>query len=422
MQEAIKQWEEEIGNLLPNNLEEIAKATGAIVRKRGVKDIKGFIAILFIFAVTTLSLRQISLSAKALGVSTMTDTAWRKRIGKATKFLTVVLGHVLPKSKQEKPVEGRTIKLIDATRILQEGKEHKEHRVHMSYNLTSGCMDEIKITDVHTAESFKHYTIQAGDIYMGDACYGKAKEYRRIICSKADCILRVAPSQVRLIDKKGKKINMVNKLDKKKQIIDFTCYMEDKEGLVPVRIVASQLPEDKQIEAIKKKKMKASKSQRKIKTETIEYARWVIVSTSLSREEYAAENILTIYRSRWQIELLFKRIKQHFKISKIRLATDKYVQALILLWLIIWAIAERQTIAAERLIISKHLNAHRLSLWNLSSYFFKRIKTIIELSWPTLLNPVDDIEIIAKYLQNHKDSRQSQYFASHICNFSNLAA
>ena len=46
------------------------------------------------------------------------------------------------------------------------------------------------------------------------------------------------------------------------------------------------------------------------------------------KEEYTAKQVLVIYRSRWQIELLFKRIKQHFKVTKIRPSSEKYAKSL----------------------------------------------------------------------------------------------
>ena len=283
-------------------------------------------------------------------------------------------------------------------------------------------MDEIKVTDHHTAESFEHYTIRKNDIYIADAGYGRAKQYNYIVSRKGEAILRITPNHVKLINENGEKINMTERLDSGKKVIDFTCHIQYVKKLIPVRIIASQLPEDKKLEAIKRKKKTSYKNQNKIKPETIEYAKWVIIATSLSKEEYTAEQVLVIYRSRWQIELLFKRIKQHFKVTKIRPSSEKYAKALILLWLIIWALAERQAIAAEQYLIEKKLDMNRFSTWNLSYLFFHRIKSIIESAWATLVDVSDDILLIAKCLQNHKGSRVNQYYQYHFDNFSAVFA
>jgi len=95
MQELADKWQEEIESFLPTNLDETAKETGAIVRKRGFKNILGFLKVMLIYASTTLSLRMITLCANTLKVSDVSDTAWRKRIINSVEWLTVILSHIL---------------------------------------------------------------------------------------------------------------------------------------------------------------------------------------------------------------------------------------------------------------------------------------------------------------------------------------
>jgi hypothetical protein len=319
--------------------------------------------------------------------------------------------------QKDMPVMKRTVHLVDGSNVAEAGQNGKLYRIHMSYNLNLSNMDDIKVTDNHTAESFEHCHIQKNDIYIADSGYGKAKLYDYIISRSADAILRFTPHHIILLDSNGHRIDMTKKLDKNQQIIDFKCNAQYDKKRIPVRIIASQLPEDKKADAIKRKKRKASKNQtQKPMTETLVYAEWVIIMTSLD-ESYSAEEILTIYRSRWQIELLFKRIKQHFTVTKIRPSTLKYGKALILLWLIIWALVEKQMYQAERYMIEKEMDMSRFYPWALTSFFFVRVKMIIESLWATLLDLEADIVIIAEKLQNHKQDRLNQYFYFHFCCF-----
>ena len=41
----------------------------------------------------------------------------------------------------------------------------------------------------------------------------------------------------------------------------------------------------------------------------MEYAEYVILFTTVNRHRFKAEELLTLYRGRWQIELVFKRLK-----------------------------------------------------------------------------------------------------------------
>ena len=415
-------WAEQIKSLFPTDLDESAKFTGALIRKREVKSAFGLLKLLLICAISTMSMRMLSLSAISLNTADISDTALRKRLIKSVAWLTLLLNTLLPtrvlKQKSENVFGLRkTVHLIDGSNIVIAGKKGDAIRMHMSYNLNIDSMDEVKVTDKHTAEGFAHYTIQAGDVYIADAGYGKAKMYEYVIRRGADVILRCTPNHLKLADLNGIPIDMSKKLDKTKQVMDFKCYVLNGKKKTLARIVASQLPEDKKLDAINKKKRQASKRQTKqIRPETLVYAEWVIILTSLS-EAYTAEEVLTIYRSRWQIELMFKRIKQHFSITKIRPCSLKYAQALVLLWLIIWTLVERQVYQAELFLIEKKMDMSRFSLWEFSSYFFESLKNMIESQWATLLDPIEDIEIIMEKLQNHKQhNRPNQHYEYHFNN------
>jgi hypothetical protein len=64
------------------------------------------------------------------------------------------------------------------------------------------------------------------------------------------------------------------------------------------------------IELAKKRlRTKASRQQRQLRPETLEHAEYVSLFTTANRFCLKAEDILSLYRGRWQIELVFKRLK-----------------------------------------------------------------------------------------------------------------
>ena len=54
-------------------------------------------------------------------------------------------------------------------------------------------------------------------------------------------------------------------------------------------------------------KRKESKKQAKIATDTFAFNEYLVVATSLG-SDYMADEILDLYRYRWQVELYFKRL------------------------------------------------------------------------------------------------------------------
>jgi len=65
---------------LPTTLEESAKATGAIIRKRKIKRALDLITILFIYALTDISQRVLAAFAMNLGIADISDQAWQKKL------------------------------------------------------------------------------------------------------------------------------------------------------------------------------------------------------------------------------------------------------------------------------------------------------------------------------------------------------
>ena len=321
-------------------------------------------------------------------------------------------------AREKAALRDRSVKIGDGTQAKQMGEEGENIRVHMCYSLTKSHMEEVHVTDEHTAESFALFTINPGDIYIGDAGYGKGKNLEYIVSHQADALLRVSPNHIQLSeDPCGKhKIQMAEKLSTKKDVIDFSCYVHTENGKrIPTRIVASRLPEDKAVEAVKRKKRNASKKQRRIKKETLLFAQWIILMTSLG-EEFSASGILELYRVRWQVELLFKRIKQFFKITRLKAATLQHSLAYVLVLLIIWALTEREVTAAEMCLLAKQADLSRYSPWTMHGFFFHRLKATIN----ALLVLYFDCDYLHIYrrLRNHNSSRPNQFAAfrfGHAC-------
>lgn len=72
--------------------------------------------------------------------------------------------------------------------------------------------------------------------------------------------------------------------------------------------------------------------------------RFVIWLTNLPRAEFSAADIMLLYRTRWQIELLFKELKSHTNLRKFLTEQKAIVEGLI------WA--SLLTLILKRLIVS----------------------------------------------------------------------
>lgn len=411
MQAAFENWDRKILPHLPKNLDEMARQSGLLRRKRGIRSAVDAIKMLFLYASSKFSFRILAAAACALGICDISDTAWRKRFAKAVPFLHELLHTMLSSflERADAPAfEGvKNVLLVDASTICQEGKRQEQQRIHLCYSLNQNRMKQVKATDKHTAESLGHFDFGEGDLVMADAGYGTAQNYIFAQERHADVILRITPGAFCLYGAGGEKIPLIPLLKgaekKHMEWMDICGYCRHKNKSGFVRMIAHKLPEKQAEGARKRKKGNASRKQRQIKADTLFCAGWAVVITSLGAE-CGGEEILHLYRSRWQVELLFKRFKQNFSVTAIKAGSTAYAEAVTLLWLIIWTITEQQAFLAECFLFEKRGTSY--STYEECKMAFLQITEILRLSWSLFVDLKD--ERYARFFSKKKRWRKNQ--------------
>ena len=394
LQEVFENWNNIILPHLPQQMDEMAERTGALHRKRGVCSCVDLLRMLFPCASSNFSFRILATAACALGISAVSDTAWRKRFSKAAPFLREILHSLLSAFLPATDISAfdgvKNVLLADASVIRQNGKQQHQQRIHLCYSLNENRMKQVKASDQHTAESLAHFSMKKGDLVMADAGYGTAQNFIYAQEQGADVILRITPKNFCLYDAQGEKISLTALMkeaeEKHREWIDVFGYCKYKGKTGFVGVIAHRLPDGQAAKARKRKIRKASKNQRQIQAETVFSAGWITVVTSLGAE-YSGEEILHLYRSRWQVELLFKRFKQNFSIHAIKAGSSAYAETETLLWLIIWTTAERQSFQAECYLAEKRECCY--SVYEKCKISFIQITDILRLSWSLFVDLMD---------------------------------
>ena len=411
LQQHLTLWNTKIFPHLPQNINQLAAQTNALQRKRGVRSAWDLLKIFFIYSCSDFSFRILACAAHALGISNVSDTAWRKRFSKSTQFLQELLHEMLSDlfrhPADNLPAGIKNVLLVDASIVRQTGIRQNQERIHLCYSLNQNRMMQIKVTDHHTAESLSHFELNAGDLVMADAGYGTARNYIYAQEHRADVILRITPKNFCLYSADGEKVPLVSLLkqaekngDEMADVFGFCKYNNKTES---VRVIAQKLPREQQEKSQKRRKKKAVKSQRKITEDTLFCAGYIVVITSLGAE-YCGEEILYLYRSRWQVELLFKRFKQSFSITTVKAGSTRYAQSLVLLQLIIWIIAERQAFQCECYLRE---NRNKIcSTYENCKMAFIQIKTILCMEWSLFVDFAD--EEYLRFLSQRKRWRSNQ--------------
>jgi hypothetical protein len=344
-------WEQEVVARLPAQYEQQARQTGAFVRARGLRGVADLLRGVLAYVLCAPSFRQVGAWAVLIGLANLSHVAWQKRLRQARAWLLWLLSECLAVSSGPAPLPGGRIVLIDATRLTEPGGTGDDWRVHLGYDLLAGRLLDVKISDGHTAEGLTLFALQAGDVVVADRGSCRRKQLASALQAGAQVVVRLVPHQVPLCDPTGKPVD-VRAWVKRLSTGQGQCQgaFEYAGRRLTGRLVAWALPEEAAQHAREKERKKAVKQQRQLKEETLDLCGWLLLFTSLSPEQWSDDQVLALYRARWQIELVIKRMKQLLRLAQLRGQTAATNEATLLAVLLCWALIQSEAQAARQIL------------------------------------------------------------------------
>jgi len=283
-----------------------------------------------------LSLRQTAAWAEAANVASISDVALLKRLRSAAGWL----GHLLARKLAERAAplpESRTrLRIVDATTVSGPGNTGTDWRVHLGLDLASSCIDHVELTDVRGGESLRRFRFAKGDIVVADRGYSHRAGLASVARRGGDFIVRLNWQNVPLQLQNGRRFDLLGWLrtipeaTAAESVVQLKPDPTQNLPALPVRLVAVRKSEAAAEEARKKLLTKASRRQRESTTTALEMASYVVVVTSLDSDVLSAEQTLHLYRFRWQVEVLFKRLKGLLQLDELHAKDPDLARAFIL--------------------------------------------------------------------------------------------
>lgn len=305
-------------SFFPDNWAELASATDALKGLRKDKEAENYLRTLLIHVGCGYSLRETVTRAKMANLASISDVALVKRLRKAKDWLQGLCLALLEEQgiALEQGADFQ-VRLFDATNVKEPGKTGSLWRIHYSVQLPSLNCDFFKITPskgVGTGESFFQYSIKKGDYIIADRGYSTAPGIHHVFAKSAYAMVRVNTSSLPMLDLAGHRFDLLSELsviDRPGIVKSWPVLIPNKSGAtVQGRVCALRKTQEAIRLAHEKIRKNASKkSTQRTNAETFEYAKYVIVFTSYPAERFSDIDILDWYRSRWQVELVFKRFK-----------------------------------------------------------------------------------------------------------------
>jgi len=397
-------WEQEVLSQLPLGYEQQARTMGAFVRARGLSCLGDLLRGLLAYVLCAPSLRQLGAWAVLIGLANLSHVAWQKRLRHARMWLLWLVSELLAVPAPAPLVHQSRVILIDATRLKEPGGCGDDWRVHLGYDLLAARLLDVRVSDRHTAEGFTLFDLRPGDLVVADRGYCRRGQLAFVLRAGAQVVVRLAVFQVPLLDAHGQPLDVVAWLHERGHGQQSCVVAFEHEGeRFAGRLIASALPEEAAERARAKQRRKASKQQRQLKEETLYLCGWFLLFTSLPTTEWSDEQVLTLYRARWQIELVIKRLKQLLKLAQLRGKTGLTNEATILALLVAWALLQPEVTLARQVLsqtIEQWLTAHQearvtaavseqlastpaptLSSWTITALGVQTLRQLVQGSW-----------------------------------------
>ena len=303
-------------------------------------------------------------------------------------------------------------------------------RLHQSYDLRAGRMEQVQVTDRHTAEGLVHFTFRAGDTVMTDAGYPVASAVELTQQQQWTLLQRTTASHLHVEEEAGQPISLKERIKHVpanclKELRGWVCLPESGER-AQLRVLCYRLPQE---QAKRARERKAAKLRKKYgphyNQELVWWAGWVILVSTADRAVWSGKDLVRLYRARWQIELFFKRLKQCLHLHQVRLKEWQRVSCVVQVCLISWWLHEQEAQWLRELLLGlleprgediaevvepeeeEHEQEWVLSSWTLAHVCSEQGRTMLRGAW-TRRRIQHCLPFLRRYLCSRKRPRGHQ--------------
>ena len=302
---------------LPDNWQHKAKELGALIRRRKIDNADTLLRVLLIHLADGKSFRTTSAYAQEAGLCDINDAGLIHRLRAAKDWFHWIALELL-KSINNNPLtedisQKFNVRLVDGSLISEPGSTGSDWRLHYCFQLLNLHCDTFIVTSPKVGESLQRYPVEKNDLLIGDRNYCKRKGIMHVLNNQGHVLVRFHSTNLPLFNRRGQPLSLLPYLRSlpEGQAADWDVWFKDPANgsLVKGRILALRKSKEAMEKAKKQLRRSASKKGTKLKPETLEYAEYFIQFTTLNRHHFKGDGLLRLYRNRWQIELMFKRLK-----------------------------------------------------------------------------------------------------------------
>ena len=333
---------------LPEFWEELAWTTGALERSRKISDPDTLLLLIMIHAAGNLSLRQTTARAEQKGVVSISPPSLSYRLQKSEKWLQELARRMYTESRHDSPVTqtvpDHQLRVVDATNLQEYGSTGTDWRLHYVLQLPSLECDFFELTDDTGGETYDRVPVEPSDIILGDRGYAHREGVAAVVENDADVVVRLPWNNFPLDEPNGDSFTLFEHL---RSLSGFTPQEW------PVTFTANETTYPGRLCAIRRTQAAIDGAKRRAQkngdptAETLESLEYMFVLTTLSEDVVSTKEVLQLFAARWQIELMFKRLKSHFGMAHVPKQNEQSARAWIYAKLVAVLLIEQLREAAD---------------------------------------------------------------------------
>jgi hypothetical protein len=307
-------------DLMPDDLEQSATDKLAIRRRREITSGGDLLRLALCYGFCDLTLEQTALQAALIGMGEMSDVAVLKRLRQADEWL----GHLVLRFLQERglcrDVPPLSVRIVDATVVSEPGSRGTDWRVHVGLDLSRQQITTVELTGSEGGETLRRHDVAPGEVILADGGYGQREGVAHILDQEGHVVVRINWQNFPLQTRGGRPLDIVRCLETLRpgEIGDWPVQFEAHDRVYAVRLLALRKSRAAAERAQKRIRHEASRKGRKPDRRSLRAAGFVYVITDLLPETLPADQGLELYRLRWQIEIVFKRLKSLLHLDHLR--------------------------------------------------------------------------------------------------------
>src|SRR5579859_2809805 len=384
-------WNDLVQERLPANLEAQAHALGAFQRVRAIASAQVLLRALLCYVLSLSSLKQLSGWSRLVGVSNavISAPAWHKRLQNSSRWLlwlcSALLDVRLPTGRVS---SSQRILLVDATHLTESGPKGDVWTLHCAYDLLAGQLAWVQVTDQQQGESFTHFPIPPGDILVADGAYSRASQLLAVDAAHAFSLTRFSPCHLPVyapqapMDTRAFRVDVLGWLHGLRPGTYQRQAVVLAEGRrIAVRLIAVALP-DEQADALRRHKQRLARDKgRTLSEQALFLAGFHLLVTTLPEAQWPLALVLELYQARWQIEILFKRIKQVLDTHRLPCRCPQSAQAMIAALLVAWLLMEDEASELRRQITDAEPLRLPVSSWQLDQWAKTSLYNVVRGWW-----------------------------------------